>query len=94
MNQLKVTGMLSRPCSPVGQSTALSVPQDALRILGSGRAIEPAAAEGKPPAPLLTLEFGIAYQEFMADWCARAEERLAVRAPTNRSAGLPADRSS
>jgi hypothetical protein len=33
MNQLKVTGMLSRPCSPVGQPTALSVPHDALRIL-------------------------------------------------------------
>ena len=34
--------------------------------------------EGKPPAPLLTLEFGIAYQEFLADWCAQAEERLAI----------------
>src|ERR1700710_2221549 len=42
MNQLKVTGMLSRPCSPAGQQTALSVPHDALRILGPGRAIEPA----------------------------------------------------
>ena len=40
------------------------------------RAIEPAEAEGKPPAPLLTLEFGIAYQEFLADWCAQAEKRL------------------
>ena len=29
------------------------------------------SADGKPPAPLLTLEFGIAYQEFLADWCAR-----------------------
>jgi DNA-binding PadR family transcriptional regulator len=62
------------------------------RIAEQLRAIEPAEAEGRPPAPLLTLEFGIAYQEFMADWCARAEERL--RAPINRSAGLPADRSS
>jgi PadR family transcriptional regulator AphA len=41
------------------------------------RAIEPADVEDKPAAPLLTLEFGIAYQEFLADWCARAEERLA-----------------
>ena len=45
-----------------------------------------------PPAPLLTLEFGIAYQEFLADWCERAEERLAARAPINRSDGSPADR--
>src|SRR3954462_17596 len=43
------------------------------------RAIEPESPPGKPPAPLLTLEFGIAYQEFLADWCARAEERLAHR---------------
>jgi len=43
------------------------------------RAIESAApaTEDKPPAPLLTLEFGIAYQEFLADWCERAERRLA-----------------
>ena len=59
------------------------------------RAIEPETEQGKPPASMLTLEFGIAYQEFLADWCARAEKRLsAVRAPTNRSDGLPADRSS
>jgi hypothetical protein len=25
----------------------------------------------------MTLEFGIAYQEFLADWCRRAERRLA-----------------
>jgi PadR family transcriptional regulator, regulatory protein AphA len=41
------------------------------------RAIEAQSPEGKPPAPLLTLEFGIAYQEFLADWCAKAERRLA-----------------
>ena len=41
------------------------------------RAIEPADSDAKPPAPLLTLEFGIAYQEFLADWCERAERRLA-----------------
>jgi DNA-binding PadR family transcriptional regulator len=40
------------------------------------RAIQPDGTEAKPPAPLLTLEFGIAYQEFLADWCTRAEERL------------------
>jgi DNA-binding PadR family transcriptional regulator len=41
------------------------------------RAIEPADSDGKPPAPLLTLEFGIAYQEFLTEWCERAERRLA-----------------
>jgi len=44
------------------------------------RAIEPESHDGKPPAPLLTLEFGIAYQEFLANWCADAERRLG-RAP-------------
>ena len=40
------------------------------------RAIEPESEAGKPPAPLMTLEFGIAYQEFLAGWCAEAERRL------------------
>ena len=40
------------------------------------RAIEPQSEAGKPPAPLMTLEFGIAYQEFLAGWCAEAERRL------------------
>jgi DNA-binding PadR family transcriptional regulator len=55
------------------------------RIAAELRAIEPDDARGKPPAPLLTLEFGIAYQEFLADWCARAEQRLAAdRKPTSK----------
>ncbi|MGH2979314.1 MAG: PadR family transcriptional regulator [Solirubrobacterales bacterium] len=41
------------------------------------RAIEPESDEGEPRAPLQTLEFGIAYQEFLAEWCARMERRLA-----------------
>jgi DNA-binding PadR family transcriptional regulator len=41
------------------------------------RAIQPGDPDGKPPAPLMTLEFGIAYQEFLAGWCKVAEERLA-----------------
>ena len=49
------------------------------RLAQQLRAIEPDSDEGKPPAPLMTLEFGIAYQEFLADWCARAERRLTVR---------------
>jgi DNA-binding PadR family transcriptional regulator len=49
------------------------------------RAIRPADSEDKPAAPLLTLEFGIAYQEFLADWCAKAEGRMA-RPQTGRPA--------
>jgi hypothetical protein len=30
----------------------------------------------------MTLEFGIAYQEFLADWCKRAERRLTGRQAT------------
>jgi DNA-binding PadR family transcriptional regulator len=52
------------------------------------RAIEPESPDGKPPAPLLTLEFGIAYQEFLADWCARAERRL--KKQSGRSTSRPA----
>jgi DNA-binding PadR family transcriptional regulator len=46
------------------------------RIAQQLRAIEPESHDGRPPAPLLTLEFGIAYQEFLAGWCADAERRL------------------
>jgi DNA-binding PadR family transcriptional regulator len=48
------------------------------RVAEQLRAIRPDDEDGKPPAPLLTLEFGIAYQEFLADWCEQAEQRLAV----------------
>jgi DNA-binding PadR family transcriptional regulator len=54
------------------------------QIAAQLRAIEPAAPDGKPPAPLLTLEFGIAYQEFLADWCERAERRLAGKPAKRR----------
>jgi DNA-binding PadR family transcriptional regulator len=46
------------------------------RIAEQLRAIRPESDEDKPPAPLMTLEFGIAYQEFLAGWCAEAERRL------------------
>jgi DNA-binding PadR family transcriptional regulator len=49
------------------------------------RAIEPASDAGKPPAPLMTLEFGIAYQEFLAGWCAEAERRLSRGKTKQRS---------
>jgi len=54
------------------------------RIAEELRAIEPEPPEGKPPAPLMTLEFGIAYQEFLAGWCAEAERRLAGEPATRR----------
>jgi DNA-binding PadR family transcriptional regulator len=49
------------------------------------RAIEPESPDGKPPAPLMTLEFGIAYQEFMAGWCAEVERRLSGEPARQRS---------
>jgi PadR family transcriptional regulator AphA len=55
------------------------------RIAEQLHAIEPAETGDKPPAPLLTLEFGIAYQEFLADWCARAEERLVSAESANKT---------
>ena len=51
------------------------------------RQIEPAArdaaAESGRRLPYMTLDFGIAFQEFVADWCARAEADLADK-PTRR----------
>src|SRR6266545_2805221 len=47
------------------------------RVAEQLRAIRPAGPEDKPLAPLLTLEFGIAYQEFLVEWCERAARRLA-----------------
>ena len=55
------------------------------RVAEQLRAIEPEAPEGKPPAPLMTLEFGIAYQEFLAGWCAEAERRLTREKSKQRS---------
>ena len=34
--------------------------------------------DGEPRAPKLCLEWGIAFQEFMIDWCSRMERRLAA----------------
>jgi hypothetical protein len=33
---------------------------------------------GEPGSPRLTLEWGIAYQEFAIDWCKQMEQRLAA----------------
>jgi hypothetical protein len=32
----------------------------------------------------MTLEFGIAFQEFVADWCANAERELASKTKARR----------
>jgi PadR family transcriptional regulator, regulatory protein AphA len=53
------------------------------RIAEQLRTIEP-SEEDKPPAPMLTLEFGIAYQEFLADWCTQAEGRLRKQTSNRR----------
>jgi DNA-binding PadR family transcriptional regulator len=51
------------------------------------REIEPvareAAAESGRRFPYLTLEFGIAFQDFIADWCTQTERRL-EREPVER----------
>ena len=49
------------------------------------RSIDPASEADKPPAPLMTLEFGIAYQDFLAGWCAEAERRLSRGKAKQRS---------
>jgi DNA-binding PadR family transcriptional regulator len=52
------------------------------RLLSELRAIEPHARakrdERDKRFPLITLEFGIAYQEFIIDWCSQMERRLAA----------------
>ncbi len=57
------------------------------RLADELRRIEPAvsdaAAESGRRSPHMTLQFGIAYQEFIADWCSRAE-RLLAREPALR----------
>ena len=44
-------------------------------------------ADGADPgAPRLCLEWGIAYQEFMIDWCSKMERRLAAEEPSGKGA--------
>jgi DNA-binding PadR family transcriptional regulator len=51
------------------------------RVRDELRAVEPAARAGSAEDgvchPLRTLEFGIAYQDFLVDWCAQMERRIA-----------------
>jgi DNA-binding PadR family transcriptional regulator len=50
------------------------------------REIEPGARAADEPKglrmTLMTLDWGIAYQDFIIDWCSRAEQRLAAEAAT------------
>jgi len=62
------------------------------RVAQQLQAIEPGAAEAADERgermPLKVLEFGIAYQQFVADWCARME-----RAEAESAAPVAAERS-
>jgi PadR family transcriptional regulator AphA len=53
--------------------------------LADMRAVEPgaraAAKERGERHPLMTFEFGLAYQEFVVDWCKKLERELAERPP-------------
>jgi PadR family transcriptional regulator, regulatory protein AphA len=55
------------------------------RMAAQMRAVEPAARlageERGEHHPLMTLEFGLAYNDFIVDWCRRLERRLAKGAP-------------
>ena len=61
------------------------------RVAEELRAIEPAArAAGDTRGvrlPALTLEWGIAYEDFLVDWCTRAEARLAADGAAQLEAG-------
>ena len=55
------------------------------RMLTKMRAIEPAARKAGEERgerhPVMTLDFGLAYQDFLIDWCKRMERQLAESAP-------------
>jgi DNA-binding PadR family transcriptional regulator len=46
------------------------------RKLAELRSIEAAASAGAPQGPRLTLQFGLAFAEWIVDWCLEAERRL------------------
>jgi PadR family transcriptional regulator AphA len=48
------------------------------RVRKQLRAIDPGAPEGVESHPLMTLRFGIAYQDFVVEWCERMERELAL----------------
>jgi len=61
------------------------------RIAGQLRAIEPEARAGCERDgvrfPYLTLEWGIAYEDFQVEWCKRTERRLAEEIQTAAERG-------
>jgi DNA-binding PadR family transcriptional regulator len=58
------------------------------QVLEQLNAIDPdgESEDAERPAPLLCLEWGIAYQEFMIDWCSKMERRLAAGEPAGKEA--------
>jgi PadR family transcriptional regulator, regulatory protein AphA len=60
------------------------------RMAAQMRALEPgarqAAEERGEHHPFRTLEFGLAYQQFLIDWCKQQERRLAEAAPAGAGA--------
>ena len=56
------------------------------------RAIRPKAEEAREERgqefPLRTLEFGIAYQDFVIEWCSQLERELGGRSSTNQDREL------
>ena len=50
------------------------------QVLDQLRGIRGEDQDDEPSSPRLCLDWGIAYQEFMVDWCSRAERRLAADA--------------
>jgi PadR family transcriptional regulator AphA len=55
------------------------------RVLERLRSMAAEKVPDDPPgSPRLTLEWGIAYEEFMIDWCSRIERRLAAAVPAGK----------
>jgi DNA-binding PadR family transcriptional regulator len=88
VRELRHEGMLKlffsdalKPEEQVEQLRRIKAAHEAVR--DQLRAIEPGAREADEARglelTLLTLDWGIAYQDFIIDWCSRAERRLAAR---------------
>src|SRR3954471_1351769 len=52
--------------------------QEVLEQLQAIAPLNASEGDGEPRSPALCLEWGIAFQQFMIDWCAKAERSLAA----------------
>jgi DNA-binding PadR family transcriptional regulator len=72
-----------------GAATLRAMREQRLGVAERLRGIEPQAqaklAESDDPYPLLVLQGGIEFNEWLADWCERMEARLLDSAATERS---------